>query len=185
MNDKSLNNINNETRLITEKPDLDWSQYGYELYHQNKYEESLKAFERAIIQDKDDFYSWYGKAVSLNMINEHYYIEIIPPDAVKAVEKAIALQPEFYYPKLERAIVYDEWGKYPQAITSFDEAIATEPDYESAYYYKGLTLYKLGKYKQALDCFNLAIEKSSQYDTAWYRRGITLNDLRQYEEAIQ
>ena len=63
-----------------------WFHKGSELMSSEKYNEAIKAYEKAIEINPQDSEAWYNKGIALNHLNKS-------DEAIKAYEKAIEINP--------------------------------------------------------------------------------------------
>ncbi len=78
-------------------------------------------------------------------------------DALKAYQKALALDPTSYSAALFIGDVYFNRNEYATALVWFDKAVGIDPNRETAHRYWGDALVKLGRIDEALDQYLLAV----------------------------
>jgi tetratricopeptide (TPR) repeat protein len=122
--------------------------------------------------------AWYNKAKALEESGNHQ-------EALKSYNRAIEIQPEYYYAWNNRGNILDELGNHQEAIKAYDKAIEIKPGYYEAWNNKGTTVALLGKHEEAITCFNKVIEINPESYEAWYNKGATLALEGKLEEAIQ
>src|SRR5207245_5050555 len=116
-----------------------------------------------------------GKPVALTLDSEH--LLTIDPDsatsyyqlglrylrndeadaAVRALRRAITLQPGHDAARLFLGLAYTSLGAYTNAAVEYRAAIALRPTNPEAYNYLGLVYYQQQRYRQALSAYRQAI----------------------------
>jgi tetratricopeptide (TPR) repeat protein len=110
----------NDSDRISEST-IPWLQTGCELFKQEKYDEALKAFERAIAEDSQNAKAWNYRGNCLSALQ-------CPAAALGAYDRAVALEPGYHQAWFNRGLLLMEMGAYGNAIAAFDRAIALDPD---------------------------------------------------------
>lgn len=96
--------------------------------------------------------------------------------AVRALDKAIALYPEFTVAYLERAYARQMSGdpkQIPLALADYDSALRLNPRLVYAWHNKGNIYYAAGDFTSALRCYGEALAVDPQFAEALYNRGVT------------
>ena len=146
----------------------------------SRYEEAIKAFDKATEINPQYDIAWYEKGIALANSGNYW-------DAVDAFDKAIEINPEYKEAWYEKGIAlagaaYDVGG-YEEAIKAYDKAIEIHSGYARAWKDKGVALLNIGRYKDAVDAFDKAIKINPKYEEAWREKGIALIYLGKNEEA--
>lgn len=92
-----------------------------------------------------------------NRANDYYYKSKYEY-ALKAIEKAIELKPDYAPAWVNKSIALTELGRNKEAIKANEKAIELKPDYPAAWTNKGITLCKLGQYDEAFNAIKKAYE---------------------------
>lgn len=96
--------------------------------------------------------------------------------AIKALDKAVELYPEFTVAYLERAYARQISGdskQTPLALADYDSALRLNPRLVYAWHNKGNIYYAAGDLTSALRCYGEALDIDPQFAEALYNRGIT------------
>ena len=96
--------------------------------------------------------------------------------AVRALDKAIAIYPEFTVAYLERAYARQMSGdpkQIPLALADYDSALRLNPRLVYAWHNKGNIYYSAGDFTSALRCYGEALAVDPQFAEALYNRGVT------------
>jgi tetratricopeptide (TPR) repeat protein/S1-C subfamily serine protease len=111
-------------------------------------------------------------------------------EAVNALNKAIALKPDFYQAYYALGLALQDWGKYQEAVVAFGKVTKLSPDYYEAWRGQSNALFYLRKYSEAL----IAIDKAIKYNSESASNGISkdyilyvlkaniLNELKLYSD---
>ncbi|GAB4305987.1 MAG: hypothetical protein Kow0090_21350 [Myxococcota bacterium] len=128
----------------------------------------------------------YFKRAADFYYNEKYEL------ALKALDEAIKIKPDFAEAWSNKGVVLDKLGRTDDALKALDEAIKIKPDLAEAWYNKGNALAKLGRTDDALKAYDEAIKIKPDYAEAWSNKGFVLamlgrrdDALKAYDEAIK
>jgi tetratricopeptide (TPR) repeat protein len=146
-------------------------------YSEDKAEEALQHFDRAIEINPNDSDAWYYRGDTLADLGKH-------EEAIASFNRAIEIQPDHYEVWISRGLVLAILGRFNEVIDSYDRAIEIKADDPDAWYYRGCTLVDLGRYEKALESYNRAIEIKPDDPEFWYSRGILLGKLGGPNDAI-
>jgi tetratricopeptide (TPR) repeat protein len=105
---------------------LDWFMKGYNLYHQEKFSESLDAYNRALELDPKDFEAWNNKGIDLGILGKY-------DEALKSFENAVALNESYAEAWYNLGVVYDIKGDFPTAVQAYKKATQIDPSYQKAF----------------------------------------------------
>ena len=198
-----------EENSMTEE---EWFETGVDLLNQEKPEEALAAFDKAIEMNPQYADAWNNKGVALDGLERY-------EEALKDFEKAIEIDPNFadarnnkgvalgHLKRYEAALkafkkaikinrrdavawknkgdAFCKLEKYKDALKGYEKATKIKPNFVEALYNKGVALCKLEKYKDALKVFEKAIEIEPHFVEAWDGKGFALYTLARYEEALR
>jgi tetratricopeptide (TPR) repeat protein/serine/threonine protein kinase len=110
------------------------------------------------------------------------------PEAVRAFEAALRLQPSSYWSLMKLGHCLCDLGRGPEdfegAIRVFTGCILKRPDHAHAYSCRAIACCKLRRNQEAVADCSQAIELDPRNGTAWGVRGMAYNRQRQYREAI-
>jgi protein O-mannosyl-transferase len=86
-------------------------------------------------------------------------------------DQSINIAPNYFYPRLNKGVVFARYGSHKLAIDNFNEAIRINPVYAEVYYDRGLSYIQLGQYQHAMEDLNKAILLNKDYINAYLARG--------------
>ncbi len=105
--------------------------------------------------------------------------------ALKAIEKAIELEPGDSKAWYNKGVVLRDLGRHELALKSIEKAIELESGDSKAWYNKGIVLHDLGRDDEALKSIEKAIELEPNDFNAWSYKGVLLRDLGRDDEALK
>ena len=108
-----------------------------------------------------------------------------PRKAIKYLNEAIRLQPNYMDAYFARGVAYSNLGQYKRAIKDYDEAISLKPDSMKFYNSRGLAYSGLKQYQRAIEDYDEAIRLKPDFEWPYYNRGDAYRHLKQYKRAIQ
>jgi protein O-GlcNAc transferase len=106
------------------------------------------------------------------------------PDAITAMQKALAIRPDD--PTLLQAYgsFLIEAGRFAEAIALFDQALALRPDAAPFHFNRALALAMTGRGEEALVGYDQVISLRPNFADAWLARGNLLRQLGRSEDAL-
>jgi tetratricopeptide (TPR) repeat protein len=179
------------TLLATDENDW-WFNKGNDLFHQKKYEESLKHFNKAIKIDPNDFFAWHMKGSCLTMLKRY-------DQALTALDKAIKLNSGMAPSYLSKGAVLAAMKKYEEAISAIDHGLLVFKELEKeldflkgyenqlagSYFLKGQSLLALSKFKEAIDSFDSGLSIEPNNYLLWCMKGMALDSIGKKEAALE
>lgn len=105
--------------------------------------------------------------------------------ALKSIEKAIELKPDYIDAWVNRALLLDNLGQYELALKSTEKAIELKPDYIDAWMNKGIILGNSDRNDEALKVFEKIIELEPGNSKAWDNKSYALHTLGRHDEALK
>ena len=103
-----------------------------------------------------------------------YYKETIKNNeqALSDFNKAININPKFYYAYNNRGLIYLEQKQYELALIDFNKAIELKPNFAHTYNNRGLLFFNQGNYDLAIADYNKCIELDPNYSISYCNRGL-------------
>jgi tetratricopeptide (TPR) repeat protein/S1-C subfamily serine protease len=184
-----------------------WLEYANQLYRITKFNESVKAFGKAITKGQK-LRGYYGRSLALSNLEKLELANKDITEAIKIVPKG--QEAKYYYLWKYKSLFLRDLGKYDESLIAIDNAIKlNEKDYNllsekasllsskkqfakaiqiynkiisenpEAYLYsnRGLVKSISGDKKSAVIDYDKAIELNPKYATAYSNRGITKFEL--------
>jgi tetratricopeptide (TPR) repeat protein len=104
---------------------IDWFMKGLDLYNQEKFDDSLHAYNRAIDLDPNDFEAWNNKGIDEGLLGRY-------DEALKSFEKAVAINESYAQAWYNMGVIYDFKGYYYTAVQAYKRATQIDPSYQKA-----------------------------------------------------
>jgi tetratricopeptide (TPR) repeat protein len=152
-----------------------WRNKGHILYDHGNYDESIKAYNKAIEIDPRDSLAWMSKGDNFKRQGKY-------DNAILAYDKAIKINPNSALVWSKKGAALMIKGKLDDAIKAYDKSIEIDPS-AIAWDNRGWALSYLGKYDEAIQSFIKAIEIDPTNASAWYNRGTALRAVHRKAEA--
>lgn len=104
---------------------IDWFMKGLDLYNQEKFDESIQAYNRALELDPNDSEAWNNKGVDEGILGRY-------DEALKSFENAVALNESYAQAWYNIGVIYDYKGYYYTAVQAYKRATQIDPSYQKA-----------------------------------------------------
>jgi tetratricopeptide (TPR) repeat protein len=156
----------------------DYAKQGDACFFENRYEDAIIAYDRALQIQPDLADTWNNRGVVLTRMQRYQ-------EAIASYEQATAIRPNYPDAWNNRGVVLLELQQYPEAIVCYEQAIQAKPDYADAWNNRGVAFSKMQQYEQAVISYNQALQIKNDYTDAWNNRGVALSKLQKYEAAIE
>ena len=151
---------------------------GYLLYHANRTEKAISAYDTAIVLKPDFWEASYNCGIALYDFRQY-------AEAMVNFNTAIELKPNFASAYYNRGILKSELKDYEGAITDFDTAIMLGFNAADVYGHRASAKTLLGEYDAAVSDYDKVIELKPDFvEEAYNIRGILQSELGQHDEAL-
>lgn len=132
---------------------------GMSAYRDDRDEEAVEAFKRAIELDPDFAEAHYRLGLAYNATKKSDEAEKAFQDAVKAYEKLTKRDDKNSDAFYLLGICYEKLGEYDDAVKALKEAVKTSPaENDDKYYELANAHYQLAQYDEAVRALNKALE---------------------------
>ena len=121
----------------------------------------------------------------LRLLNMIYYINKDFAKALKFINKAIRINPNYAEAYNEKGNALSELKQLNAAIENYDRAIEINPNYDNAFYNRGFVLQELLKLDDAVKSYDAVIKINPNYVQAYNNRGTALRELKKYDAALE
>ncbi len=105
--------------------------------------------------------------------------------AIRAYEKAIALDPKFVEAYNNLGVLYQERGLYEKALEVFEKGIEVAPTYEKIFNNLGTLLLLRGRYGKAKEAFERALSINPRNLESHINLGIVLKKEGRWDQALE
>jgi tetratricopeptide (TPR) repeat protein len=109
----------------TNETAVDWFIKGLALYNQEKYSESLDAYNMALELDQKDSEAWNNKGIDLGLLGRN-------DEALDAFKNAVALNESYAEAWYNMGVIYDFKGDYYTAVQAYKRATQLKSSYQKA-----------------------------------------------------
>ncbi|MBR6099098.1 tetratricopeptide repeat protein [bacterium] len=171
---------NREKAKYMSKPNLravkKFSTEADKLREQSMYKDAVAIYLNAILIDRNDVNSYYGLGLCYKSLGNY-------AKAIKTLEKATELKPDFYEAFYELGICHLLEGIPCGAIKNFVCAIRINPENPSAILQLGVAHELCEEEDMALMIYQKLIENTPNYIKAYEHKSRLLMKLKRYKEA--
>ena len=148
-----------------------------ELYNQERYQEAIEWYDKALAINPNDVYALYSKGGALHGLGRYQ-------EAIEWYDKALAINPSYEDALGGKGGALHGLGRYQEAIVWYDKALAIDPNDVYELSGKGDALLNLERYQEAIVWYDKAIAINPNYVSALVGKGDALLNLERYQEAI-
>lgn len=156
----------------------EWFNQGVALGKEDKWEDALKAFEKAIEIDSRYAWAWNNKGVALDRLGRYN-------EALKAFEKVIEIDPQDAKTWFNKGAILWRLGEHGDALKALQKTIEIDPQDARAWNNTGVTLARLGRHREALKALGRAIDANPDYAWSYGSWGEILLDMGCVEGAAE
>ena len=157
------------------KDEKHYFKLGLEMLRENKYEEAIAYYTKAIELDPE--YAGAYNDRGLAKISSGHPLKAIPD-----LDKAIELDPKFFLPYYNRGNAKSNLENYIGAISDYDAAICLNHEYSYSFVYRGDAYTKLKKFDKARIDLIQATELATKHNNK-YVLDLVETYMRNLEEA--
>ena len=150
---------------------------GNVLAAQNRREEALANFDKALAARPDLFEALYNRANLLLELKR-------PEDALQSYDRAVGLRPDFVSGWNNRGTALRTLQKLDEALASFSRAAALSPAHGNAATNVAIVLWDLGRLEDALAAADRALKIAPHSADALYIKANVLRDMKRLDEAL-
>ncbi len=125
--------------------ELPWYGKGASLILLGRYEEALRAIDKALDLNPRNEVAWLNKGNALTKMGRLI-------DALRCFNAAIKVNPRYEVAWNNKGNTLARLGHFDEALACYERALEIDPDYRGAWVNKGYVLTKLGRYDEATSC---------------------------------
>jgi tetratricopeptide (TPR) repeat protein len=103
----------------------EWFMKGLDLYNQDRIDESLQAYNRALELDPNDYEAWNNKGINEGLLGRY-------DDALVSFGNAVAINDSYAEAWYNMGVIYDFKGYYQTAVQKYKRATQLNPSYQKA-----------------------------------------------------
>jgi len=153
---------------------------GLKLASENKHEEAIAEYKKALEKDPEQANIWGNMADSYSKMGKD-------TEALETFQKAIAVNPKDAALYTNMGVVLSKMGKAAESQEAFKKAADMNPGAAAQNFYNlGATLVNSGKAQEAAEAFKQAIAADPNFSEAYYQLGMCLSGKQEtMAEAIK
>lgn len=154
---------------------LVWIERGDELFHQQRYQEAIACYDKALQSTPDDYMLWFKRGMALDNLGVY-------EEAVDSYSKVIQLRPDDYLAWFKQGKALENLQCYEQAIECYNKVIEIQPDNYWAWHDRGKVLEEAERFEEAVNAYDRAVQLKSDFELAINNRKRVLNQLKQVDQ---
>ena len=166
-------------RIINVVRAINYYNTGNQFLYEQKYQEAIEAFDRAVRIQPDFALAWTNRGYALGQLKQYV-------DKFSSCAQATYHEPEFAEAWNCRGLARYNLKQYEEALKEYNVAISVSADEQEssrAWFNKGQVLIKMGKYEEAIDATQKVLQLRPDYFLAWTQQCKALYELKQYQDA--
>ena len=170
----------------------EWIVASYSLRILGRYEEALRACDRALAIDQNYAHAWYCKGIILE--DGKRYAE-----ALEAYDRVLVIDQNHAGAWTNKGRTFHSLKRYAEALEAYDRVLVIDQNHAGAWTNKGRTFFSLKRYEEAAGAYDRALTLDPNDSTereyrralqlatvvAWSKKGNAMLQLERYEEALQ
>jgi len=102
-----------------------WFMRGLDLYNQERFNDSLQAYNRALELDPNDFEAWNNKGIDEGLLGKY-------DAALQSFGNAVAINESYAEAWYNMGVIYDFKEYYYAAVQAYKKATQIDPSYQKA-----------------------------------------------------
>ncbi|BAU65813.1 TPR repeat-containing serine/threonin protein kinase [Stanieria sp. NIES-3757] len=155
---------------------MNYYNQGNLLNNENKYEEAIEAFDRALKIKPDFAEAWTNRGFAQGKLGRHL-------EKFSSCAQATSYQPKFAEAWNCRGLARSDLKQYEDALQEFNQALAVDQDFVNAWFNKGQILIELKRYDEAITATRKVLAIKPDFFLAWTQICKALYELQQYQDA--
>ena len=145
---------------------------------QQKHQEAIQAFKKALDLDSGCIEAFYNQALTLTALGRLN-------EAIDSYANALRVRPDFVDAYYNLGNLWQKEGFFEKAIEVYRLSVKLKPDFPEAYNNLGLCLKALERFEQAVECYEKAVKLKPDYAEAYNNLGLALQGQGLWEQAIE
>ena len=157
---------------------LYYSNLAVALRNQNRFEEALAMYDKALRRKPDYLEAHLNRGLTLLALRR-------PFDAIAAFGAALALKSDFPAALKFRGDTFHDLRRWAEAVADYDRLLAITPGDSGALVNRGLALLQLQRFDEALESFDLALVFAPDHPEIVNGRSCVLEAMGRLDEASE
>ncbi len=141
----------------------DYAKQGEKFFLENRYEEAINAYDKALQLQPSLAEVWNNRGVVLTKLQRYH-------EAIASYEQAIQLRSDYSDAWNNRGVALGKLKYYDAAVSSYDRAIQLKENYLDAWNNRGFALTQLKQYEEAITSYQKAEEINPDFYLIWYNK---------------
>ncbi|NEQ81389.1 MAG: tetratricopeptide repeat protein [Moorea sp. SIO2I5] len=154
---ESLKSANPQLYLTVD----DYINQGHALWIENRYEDAIASYEKALQLQPDSDVAWSGKGQALQRLKRY-------EESLATHAEAIKINPNNFRSWFGQGYTLRYMEHYEEALISYDQVIQLNPDFHHAWNHRAYALIKLGRYQEAWDSLERVRQVKSNSSNLYY-----------------
>jgi serine/threonine protein kinase len=163
-------------RILAAIQAINYYNQGNQFIKEDKYEEAIAAFDRALEIQPNFAEAWTNRGFALGKTQRFL-------EKFASCAQATRVQPDFAEAWNCRGLARFDLQQYESALEEYDRAIAVEPKFPLAWFNKGQVLVQLGRNEEAIAATQRVIALKPDFALAWTQMCRALYQLQRFGEA--
>lgn len=156
---ESLKSANPQLYLTAD----DYTTQGYALWCEERYEEALASYEKALQMNPELVNAWSGKGKTLDRLKRY-------EEALDLYDKVIQLNPDNYRAWFGRGYTLRNLQRYEEALAAYEKVLDLKHDYHHAWNHRSYILMRLNRYQEAWSCFEKVLKIQPDSSSLYYNQ---------------
>jgi len=173
--DRAINETQNTVGLFDYKPNI-YFYRGVAKYSMKDCKSAILDYMQVVNIDRSVSAAYFGSSICYSELGDY-------ASAIRDIDKAIGLAPEYEPYHYERGRANYLAGNIKESIDGYDKALSLMPN-ENSFLGKGLDLIILKDYKSAIESYTEAINLNPKSYVGFNGRGVAHAALDEYQDAV-
>lgn len=153
--------------------------YGTALCLTGKIHDAEKNFDTGLtLSTEDNFEALLNISIAFENAR-HFHL------AIKYLEKAHAISPDYLSVLYDLGYFYERLDQYKKSIEYYQRYLDIDPFSENVWYNLGVAYFKLEQYSKAIEAYDYSIAINPDYASAYFNKANTYGSTEEYDKAIE
>ncbi len=157
---------------------FDWCRLGITQFHENKLENALLCFQRAIDQQPDLVDAHFHAA-------NVYFLQGNLENALRKYRQVLSIRPDLPQVHYNLALLFHDQGRFDKATDCYTRALAFKPNWTEALCGLASALQDQGRLNEAVGCYKRALSHQPNIFDAQFNLGVIFQHQHRYDDAFR
>jgi tetratricopeptide (TPR) repeat protein len=158
-------------------PAEEWTQKGVALFKENRLQDALACFEKALDLAPRSIRPLFNKAIVLGDLRRD-------EEALACYGRVLEIDPKVSDAWLNKGAILKTFGRLEEALSCFEKALQIDPGIGLAWFNRGKTLADLGRFQEAIGSYGRALKINPRDVNSMNNKGTCLQEMGQFSEAL-